>query len=200
MAGPGVRFWAGKPDARRFLLFRARPQGVDRAPFLPKQLRCPFCGAAETLNYHSKLFGNDPESTQGGQAQRGQRVWCSNRGQRGGCGRSFSVFLADVLPGHTVRGAALWSLLARLLEGSSIKAAFEALGLPFALETLYHLLQRLRGHLAQLRSALCREQKPTASSQTDPLLQSIQHLRCLFAGSGCPVAEFQFHFRRPLLE
>lgn len=63
-----------------------------------KQLCCSFCGAAETLNRHSKLYGNDPQSTEGGQIQRGQRVWCCDRGQRGGCGRTFAIFLADVLP------------------------------------------------------------------------------------------------------
>ena len=39
----------------------------------------------------------------------------------------------------------MWRLLDRLLAGGSIKAAVEALSLPFALETLYHLLHRLRG-------------------------------------------------------
>jgi hypothetical protein len=86
--------------------------------------------------------------------QRGQRVWCSDRGQRGGCGRSFSVFPAEVLPGGTVRAPALWAFLERLLAGCSIKAAFESLGLAFALETFCHLLQRLRGQLARLRSVL----------------------------------------------
>jgi hypothetical protein len=87
-----------------------------------------------------------------------------------------------------------------LLEGSSIKAAFESLGLAFALETLYHLLQRLRGQLARLRSVLSLEQQPPVSLQADPLLQSVEHLRDLFGPSACPVADFQFHFQRPLLE
>src|SRR5437870_2192854 len=97
---------------------------------LLKQLCCPKCGAAETLNCHSKLYGNDSESTEGGRIERGQRVWCCPRGQRGGCGKSFSIFLADVLPRHTVRAPALWSLLKRRLKGGSIKAAVEALRLP----------------------------------------------------------------------
>jgi hypothetical protein len=165
-----------------------------------KQLRCPKCGAAETLNCHSKLYGNDPQSRAGGQIQRGQRVWCSDRGQRGGCGGSFSIFLAEVLPRHTVRAGGLWSLLERLLAGGSLKAAAEALGLPFALESLYHLRRRMRLCLASVRSALYRQQPPPASSQADGLLQTAEHLRCLFPQSGCPAAEFQLHFQRPLLE
>ena len=165
-----------------------------------KQLGCPFCGAAETLNRHSKLYGNDLGSHAGGQKERGQRVWCCSRGQRGGCGRSFSIFLADVLPRHTVSAAWLWKLLQRLLEGASIRAACQALGLPLALESVYHLLDRWRKRLSAVRSALCREQKAPASSQTDPLLQTVEHLRQLFPTSDCPCAEFQLHFQEPLLE
>jgi len=39
---------------------------------LLKQFCCPECGVAETLNCHSKLYGNDPDSTEG-RIQRGQR-------------------------------------------------------------------------------------------------------------------------------
>ncbi len=165
-----------------------------------KQLCCQFCGAVETLNRHSKLYGNDPDSTQGPPRQRGQRVWCCDRGQRGGCGRTFSIFLADVLPRHTVSASALGRLLERLLGGGSLKAAAEASGLPFALESLYHLLHRVRERLAQVRSALCRERQAPQSGQTDPLLQTMEHLQSRFPDSACAVVDFQLHFQRPLLE
>ena len=165
-----------------------------------KQLCCPECGAAETLNCHSRLYGNDPDSTNGARIQRGQRVWCCPRGQRGGCGHSFSIFLADVLPRHTVTASWLWKLLERLVAGGSIKAAVEALSLPFPLETIYHLLQRTRKRLTALRALLCREQKSPASSQSDPLLQTVEHLLSLFSESDCPPADFQLHFQCPLLE
>ena len=200
-ARPAAWVGAAKPNVRCALSFRVQPQRTHRPPFLLKQLRCPECGAAETLNCHSKLYGNDPSASDGkAQGQRGQRVWCCNRGQRGGCGRSFSIFLAEVLPRHTVTGPGLWRLLDRLLAGGSIKAAVEALALPFALETLYHLLHRLRQRLAGVRSMLCRKQKPPASSQIDPLLQTAEHLRSLFPESLCPAADFQLYFQRPLLE
>jgi hypothetical protein len=54
--------------------------------------------------------------------------------------------------------------------------------------------------LAGVRSVLCRQQQPAASSQTDPLLQTVEHLRSLFPQEVCPVADFQRHFQRPLLE
>ena len=73
-------------------------QELEKYVLLLKQLCCPSCGAAETLNCNSRLYGNDPDGSEDGRIQRGQRVWCSNRGQRRGCGRSFSIFLAGVLP------------------------------------------------------------------------------------------------------
>ena len=73
---------------------------------------------------------------------RGQRVFCSNRGRRGGCGRTFSLFLAEVLPRHTFPASLLWQLLVRLLAGASLQAAAESLRLPFALETVYRLRRK----------------------------------------------------------
>jgi hypothetical protein len=165
-----------------------------------KQLLCPFCGASETLNCHSKLYGNDPASGGNQKIQRGQRVWCCPRGARGGCGRSFSIFLGGVLPGHTVNAPGLWALLERLLRGATVKSALEALKRRVGLETIYHLLQRMRQRLPTIRSVLCQEQQAPASSQTDPLLQTVEHWRQLFPQSDCPCAAFQLHFQRPLLE
>jgi hypothetical protein len=186
--------------AKSLLRFVRDVKELAQHLLLLKQFPCLFCQATQTLNLHSKLYGNDPESAKGGQVQRGQRVWCCSRGQRGGCGKTFSIFLADVLPGHTVRASVLWSLLDKLRDGGSIKGAVQALKQAFGLETLYHLLQRMRTRLSALRSALCREQEAPASSQADPLLQTVEHLRALFAKSGCPCADFQLHFQRPLLE
>jgi len=91
------------------------------------------------LNRHSFLYGNDPAKPDG-QQLRGQRVYCSSRGQRGGCGQTFSIFLADVLPRHSVTATWLWKLLLKLLAGASLKAAVQLGALPFALETLYDLV------------------------------------------------------------
>ena len=82
-------------------------KGLREHLVLLKEFGCPFCGASETLNRHSKLYGNQVDGSQDGRIQRGQRVWCSNRGQRGGCGRSFSLFLAGVLPRHCQCGLVL---------------------------------------------------------------------------------------------
>jgi hypothetical protein len=165
---------------------------------LLKQQRCPRCGKFETLNRHSRSVGNDPLRASG-QSFRGQRVFCSNRGRRGGCGRTFSLMLADVLPRHTLTASLVWRWLVEVLAGLSLKAAAEKLRLPFALETVYRLRRGLQRCLDLVRTRLCREQSPPASGQVDPLLQTVEHLRRVFSDSECPPAAFQLHFQRPFL-
>jgi hypothetical protein len=81
-----------------------------------------------SLNRHSRALGNDPKATDG-EKFRGQRVYCSNRGLRGGCGRTFAFFLADILPRHTLTASLVWPWLVKLLAGLSLKAAAEELRL-----------------------------------------------------------------------
>ena len=163
-----------------------------------KQQRCPRCGQVETLNRHSILRGNDPAQASG-QVVRGQRVFCSNRGQRGGCGKTFSIVLAEVLPRHTLTASLVWRWLVELLAGLSVKAAVEKLRLPFALETAYRLRRRLQRGLDRVRTRLCREQSPPVSQQVLPLWQTVEHLRAVFPESACPAADFQLRFQHPLL-
>lgn len=135
-----------------------------------------------------------------GSCLRGQRVWCSDRGQRGGCGRSFSIFLADILPRHTFRASGLWQWLIQLLAGLSLKAAVEQARLPFALETIYQLRGKLRRRLERLRTSLCRRQpEPPRGAQADPLVQTIDHLKKAFPDSLCPPEDFQMQFQQPFL-
>jgi len=107
--------------------------------------------------------------------------------------------LAEVLPRHTFTASRVWLWLVELLAGLSVKAAAEKLRLPFALESVYRLRRKLRQRLDDLRSRLCRDQAPPASSRTDPLLQTVEHFRSVFAGEVCPPAAFQLHFQRPFL-
>ena len=144
------------------------------------------------------LRGNDL-AVANGSLVRGQRVFCSDRGQRGGCGKTFSLFFAGVLPRHTFTASLLWALLRALLSGATVKGAAETLPLPFSLESAYGLVRRMRRQLTVVRSWLCREQPPPASSQTDPLLQTLEHLQTLFRSDACALAAYQRHFQQPLL-
>jgi len=194
----GDDFGAVNRDVPPAFSFCARRSRVAGTVFSLKQQRCPRCGQVETLNRHSLLRGNNPAQASG-QVVRGQRVFCSNRGQRGGCGKTFSIVLADILPRHTLKASLVWPWLVGLLAGLSVKAVVEKLRLPFALETIYRLRRRLQRGLDRVRTRLCREQSPPVSGQTDPLLQTVEHLRTVFPASVCPAADFQLHFQHPFL-
>jgi hypothetical protein len=163
-----------------------------------KLLGCPGCSRIGALNRHSKLLGNDPARREG-QSLRGQRIWCCPRGQRGGCGKTFSLVLAEVLPRHTVRASLVWRWLLQLLAGASLKAAVETLRSPFALETFYRLRRQLRRRQDALRALLCRKLDPPPSAHSDPGLQTAQHLQTVFSRAECPPAAFQLQFQLPFL-
>ena len=193
---PPGRSQAARPDACFHPPIRPRRRATPDAAFSLKQVPCPHCQHTGTLNRHSRLLGNDPDSADG-QCRRGQRVFCSNRGRRGGCGRTFSLFYSDVLPRHTVSATWLWRLLVGMLAGRSLKATVESIGWPLALETGYALVRRVRGRLHEWRSRLCRKRAPPASGQSDPVLQTAEHLQGVFA--GCALKEFQLQFQSSLL-
>jgi hypothetical protein len=106
---------------------------------------------------------------------------------------------AEVLPRHTFTASLLWQLLVKLLAGGPLKAAAETLQLPFVLETVYRLRRKLRQKLDLIRTRLCRRQAPPSSSQSDPLLQTVEHLQSAFPGAACAPSAFQFHFQHPFL-
>ena len=107
--------------------------------------------------------------------------------------------LADVLPRHTLTASLVWRWLVEVLAGLSLKAAAEKLRLPFALESVYRLQRGLRRNLTALRTRLCARVKSPPSTQADPLLQTMEHLQHVFAGTACPPVEFQLHFQQPFL-
>ena len=163
-----------------------------------KRRACPFCQRHGTLNCHSHIVGNDPQASQG-RITRGQRAFCSNRGHRTGCGRTFPILLAFVLPRHTFNARLLWKALAAWLAGVSLKAAWEAAQLALALDTFYHLLQRLRRRLDLVRTALCVLQAAPPSAARDPLVQTLEHVRCVCRTPASPLEAFQLRWQRPLL-
>ena len=184
--------------------FCVRRCRVERRAFSLKQECCPHCGKRGTLNRHSLLTGKGAGQSPL-RVRRGQRAFCSNRFRRGGCGRTFSVFLAGVLPRHGVGAGLVSRLLIGLLAGLSLKAAVEGLRAPFALETFYHLRARLRRRMDALRVLLCRETGPPECDFADPFLQTLAHFRAAFKaaatsdGRDTMCAWFQTRFQRAFM-
>lgn len=165
-----------------------------------KLAACPHCGRANELIRNGKLRGNDPASNRDARVVRGQRIRCSNRNQRRGCGRSLSIFEARVLPGFSVDARLLWAFLAALLENASVHAAAQTILRYFSLSSAYRWRRRLANIQSALRHRLCSLRPAPASSSSDPLRQLIDHFREASLGKANPVEAYQAHFHRPFFE
>lgn len=163
-----------------------------------KQLTCAHCGRTGTLNCHDTLYGTDLNAADK-RTMRGRRLWCCNRDNRTGCGRTSAVVFAQVLPHHCFTAVLLNILLALLCDGYSIQAAWEKANIPMQLESVYHIMQRLRQRMGQIRSALMKYCKPPPSISRDPLIQTIEHLKTAFPEAECAVDAFQLELQTPIL-
>jgi len=172
---------------------------ADFEPFRQglKLMPCPHCGAVGFLICHGFLRGYNEEGLPG--FVRGRRFYCSNRGRKRGCGRTFSVLLAGVLRRCIVPARTLWQFLQGLWRGLNRKAAWERTTRRFSLETAYRLARRVNRRQSALRTLLARRSAPPQSDSPEPLVQLLAHLENLFAASACPIAAFQSEFQQPFL-
>ena len=163
-----------------------------------KQSQCPLCGRVETLNRHDSVKTNRPDHASEKHIT-GKRVWCCNRGQRGGCGRTIKLLFAWALPRHSFTGHILSTLINGIYKGESVKSVFEEMGILLSLDGAYHIIQRLRSQMDMIRSVLSGRGPPPDSEHPDPLIQTIAHLRSVFQSELCPVETFQMTFQRPFM-
>lgn len=161
-----------------------------------KHTACPMCRAVGCLIRHGYLrgYGEAADET----IQRGWRVFCSNRGRKQGCGHTYAILLAFHLYRRLVGAGRLWRFLKRILDGSSVKQAWEAVASPFGLETGYKLWSGFIRNQPSIRVALYRLATP-ANSACRPLLQTIAHLKAAFPHAACPVSSYQNSFQRAFL-
>ena len=153
-----------------------------------KRWACPHCGRQETINAHGALRGN-AESGPGKGALRGRRFFCSNRGNRPGCGQTFSIWLATMIAGASVRSRGLWRFYQAKLAAESVFAAWAGLRGGFSLEAAYRWWRRWPRAEIELRSWLCDQRGPPAEGQV------LGQLAAVF-GTDDPIAGFQAETQR----
>ena len=161
-----------------------------------KHTPCPHCRAVGGLICHGYLRGYGDSIV--GTIQRGWRVFCSNRGRKAGCGRTYSILLAHHLYRRLVNAQQLAVFLAGILGGASIKNAWESVASSFCVETGYKLWTAFVRNQSAIRSRLHAVVKPTVAAFT-PLHQTIEHLKASFPQVACPVAAFQTVFQDAFL-
>jgi hypothetical protein len=158
---------------------------------------CPHCHAIGALNRHGCLYGFD-ESSPRERTLRARRVFCSNRNNRPGCGRTFSIGLVDKIRRLNLTAAALWQFLQYVVTGS-ILAAGRAVDCGLNERNWQRIWKRF--HLAQskIRTALFGRcpppDTPPRPPPSDPMRQAaahvLAHLQAAFPDAQCPIAAFQ---------
>jgi hypothetical protein len=162
-----------------------------------KQTACPHCKAVGTLIGHGFLRGFDESSSQR-KAVRARRIFCSNRNARPGCGRTFSVWLADKIRRLSVTANALWLFLQHAVA-ISILAAIRTVNCQRSERTWQRIWRRFGLGQSKIRTALLGRcpppetppRPPPNNPKRLPAAQVLAHLQAAFPDVPCPIAAFQ---------
>ena len=158
---------------------------------------CPHCKAVGTLIRHGFLYGFDESSPQR-KTLRARRIFCSNRNRRRGCGRTFSVWVADKIRRLSLTTRGLWGFLKRAAAGT-IAAAIRAADCHLSDRTLQRLWKRFDRGQSTIRTALLERcpppELPAEPARRPAAAQVLAHLQAAFPGADCPIATFQHSMR-----
>jgi hypothetical protein len=158
-----------------------------------KSVPCPHCGAVGYLICHGYVMGYGQTGAE--RMVRGGRFFCSNRYRRKGCGRTFSVLLADFMHRRIVPASTLWDFLKGVRGGLSRHAAWYKVGSPFSIQTGYRLWGEVKRQQPRIRAMLSRLKPPPETSSSEPIFQMLEHLRSIFPDTHCPITAFHLRFQ-----
>lgn len=175
-------------------IFASPQQRDDRLARL-KGYRCPHCHHAGALNRHGYLKGYD-ENNFKQKAIRAMRVFCSDRGNASGCGRTFSVWIAQKVKRLFLDAQSLWQFLQNAAASGNRSKAFAELRSSMSHSAAYRIWKRFSKSQSAIRTALaavCPPPKTLADRDCRSAAQAtIAHLKEAFKDSASnPIAAYQ---------
>jgi len=163
-----------------------------------KQTPCPHCKAVGTLIRHGFLRGYDEGDSQR-KTIRARRIFCSNRNRRRGCGRTFSVWVADKIRRLSLTTHALWRFLQNAVAGSLAAAVCAVADCRRSDRTWQRIWKRFHLGQCQIRTALSAwrppPELPAEPARRPAAAQVLAHLQAAFSDADCPIATFQHSMR-----
>lgn len=160
---------------------------------------CPHCKLSGFLILHGYLYGYCEQHNS--LVVRGRRIYCSNRHNKNGCGRTFSVVPASVLPKLVISAQRLWRFLENVKSGLCLACAFRSAKATLTQSSIYRLFKKFLLNQMRIRSFLTRIKDPPAAEDVQaPFVQTILHLNSAFDTAVCPITEFQYRFQAPLFQ
>lgn len=155
-----------------------------------KRIPCPHCHTVGALIRHGFLFAFDDSNPQR-KTLRARRIFCSNRQNRPGCGRTFSVWAADKIRRLGLTTTALWRFLQHAVA-NGIRAACRACNCHLSDRSLLRIWKRFNLGQCHIRTALlgcC--PPPILPAAHRPAAHVLAHLLAAFPDALCPIAAFQ---------
>jgi hypothetical protein len=169
--------------------YRDEAEWIEMAEKL-KLTACPHCKEVGHLIRHGALQGFDES---GRIVLRARRVFCSRRNRRRGCGRTFSVWLADRIKRLKVTTRRLWTFLQQAVAGT-IEVAIRALDSRLSDRTWQRIWARFNVAQTNVRTALanrCPLPDGPLKPSRRPAALVLAHLQAAFSPAECPIAAFQ---------
>jgi hypothetical protein len=177
-------------------IFASQQQRDQQLAFL-KCSPCPRCGHTGALNRHGFLKGYDEQNFKQ-KAVRALRVYCSNRGNAKGCGRTFGLWIADKVKRLFLDANSLWEFLKGADSGGNKSRAFQNLQSSMSDSATYRIWKRFLQAQSAIRTALnaiCPPPKQASGNQDRTLSAAqgtIAHLEVAFGDSRLnPIAAYQ---------
>ncbi len=160
-----------------------------------KLYKCPFCNLTGCLILHGYSRGYD-KSGKVPDTIRGHRVFCSNRKNRNGCGRTLCILLSNILKHFTIDAKTLWDFIFCIFNGISRAKGFRKVLYMFSISTTYRLWRILNINQTFIRTILHKVSKPPDNKTNNPIFQTIEHLKNIKKELVCPISSFQHRFQR----
>ena len=157
---------------------------------------CPHCNQVGTLIKHGYLRGYDTNH-QLNKTIRAARVYCSNRNRMTGCGRTFSIWLADKVKRLFFSANNLWTFLTQAVANNNKMAAFRSLNSGLSESAPYRIWKRFSLAQPAIRTALARICEPPPIESQSAAELTLAHLQKAFEKhSLSPIAAFAVNFQK----
>ncbi len=156
-----------------------------------KTRACPHCKQVGRLIRHGFSRGYDQKHRRE-KTVRAWRVFCNNRLRTAGCGRTFSVWIADKIKRLFLTADNLWAFLQQaILTGNKIQA-FRELQSGLSDSAPYRIWKRFHHAQSAIRTALRPLCEPPEISSQQPAALTLAHLEAAFSRHPLgPIAAFQ---------
>ena len=156
-----------------------------------KTTACPHCKRVGYLVQHGFLRGYD-QTHQREKTIRARRIFCSNRNRAVGCGRTFSVWMADKIKRLFLTADRLWVFLKQAVGSNNKLRAFRRLNSGLSDSASYRIWKRFSKAQSAIRTALTALCKPPKINSGSSAELTLAHLEKAFGQQLLsPIAAFQ---------